>query len=51
MRWPTCSGPRSGRCTARQVLADSAIALEIVIPVLPCRGGAVIAHRVFEPLG
>jgi 3' terminal RNA ribose 2'-O-methyltransferase Hen1 len=45
------STARSGRCDARQQLADSAIPLEIVIPVLPCRGGAVIAHRLFEPLG
>lgn len=45
------STARSGRCTARQELADSAIPLEITIPVLPCRGGAEIAHRLFEPLG
>jgi len=45
------STARSGRCDSKQELADSAIPLEIVIPVLPCRGGADIAHRVFEPLG
>lgn len=45
------STARSGRCDARQDLADSAIPLEILIPVLPCRGGADIAHRLFEPLG
>lgn len=45
------STARSGRCNSRQELADSAIPLEIVIPVLPCRGGAQIAHRIFEPLG
>jgi 3' terminal RNA ribose 2'-O-methyltransferase Hen1 len=45
------STARAGRCTARQELADSAIPLEITIPVLPCRGGSDIAHRVFEPLG
>lgn len=45
------STARSGRCNARQELADSAIPLEILIPVLPCRGGAAIAHRLFEPLG
>jgi 3' terminal RNA ribose 2'-O-methyltransferase Hen1 len=45
------STARSGRCDSRQQLADSAIPLEIVIPVLPCRGGAEIAHRLFEPLG
>jgi 3' terminal RNA ribose 2'-O-methyltransferase Hen1 len=45
------STARSGRCNANQELADTAIPLEILIPVLPCRGGAQIAHRVFEPLG
>ena len=45
------STARSGRCDSRQELADSAIPLEIVIPVLPCRGGPEIAHRLFEPLG
>ncbi|MDQ1288837.1 MAG: hypothetical protein QG622_2403 [Actinomycetota bacterium] len=45
------STARSGRCTSRQELADSAIPLEIQIPVLPCRGGPDIAHRIFEPLG
>ena len=45
------STARSGRCNARQELADSAIPLEVVIPVLPCRGGPDIAHRLFEPLG
>jgi 3' terminal RNA ribose 2'-O-methyltransferase Hen1 len=45
------STARSGRCNAKQELADSAIPLEILIPVLPCRGGSEIAHRIFEPLG
>lgn len=45
------STARSGRCNANQELADSAIPLEISIPVLPCRGGTDIAHRLFEPLG
>ncbi|GAA2755575.1 3' terminal RNA ribose 2'-O-methyltransferase Hen1 [Actinopolymorpha rutila] len=45
------STARSGRCASRQELADSAIPLEIVVPTLPCRGGADIAHRLFEPLG
>jgi 3' terminal RNA ribose 2'-O-methyltransferase Hen1 len=45
------STARSGRCTSRQELADSQIPLEIEVPVLPCRGGTEIAHRVFEPLG
>jgi 3' terminal RNA ribose 2'-O-methyltransferase Hen1 len=42
---------RTGRCAARQELADVAIPLEVEIPVLPCRGGAEVARRVFEPLG
>ncbi|WP_167002495.1 3' terminal RNA ribose 2'-O-methyltransferase Hen1 [Mumia sp. ZJ430] len=45
------STARSGRCQARQELADRAIPLEIAIPVLPCRGGPTIAHRLFAPLG
>jgi 3' terminal RNA ribose 2'-O-methyltransferase Hen1 len=45
------STARSGRCASRQDLADSAIPLEVVIPVLPCRGGSDIAHRFFAPLG
>ncbi len=45
------STARSGRCRSRQELADSAIPLEISIPVLPCRGGPQVAHRLFEPLG
>lgn len=45
------STARSGRCNARQQLADSAIPLEITIPAMPCRGGVPIARRIFEPLG
>lgn len=45
------STARSGRCRSRQELADSPIPLEIVIPVLPCRGGPDLARRLFEPLG
>jgi hypothetical protein len=45
------STARSGRCHARQELADAAIPLEIGIPVLPCRGGPDIARRMFAPLG
>lgn len=45
------STARSGRCASRQDLADTPIPLEVVIPVLPCRGGPIIAHRLFEPLG
>lgn len=45
------STARAGRCAARQELADAAMPLEVTIPVLPCRGGAEVARRVFEPLG
>ncbi len=45
------STARSGRGDSRQELADSAIPLEVRIPVLPCRGGPELAHRVFGPLG
>ena len=45
------STARSGRCTSRQELADSAIPLEIDVPVLPCRGGSEVADLLFEPLG
>lgn len=45
------STARAGRCKAKQELADSSIPLEIGIPVLPCRGGAELAQRLFEPLG
>jgi 3' terminal RNA ribose 2'-O-methyltransferase Hen1 len=45
------STARSGRCDARQSLADSPVPLVIEVPALPCRGGAGIAHRLFEPLG
>jgi len=45
------STARSGRCASRQELADSAIPLEIELPVLPCRGGRELAVRIFEPLG
>ncbi|WP_298752963.1 3' terminal RNA ribose 2'-O-methyltransferase Hen1 [uncultured Serinicoccus sp.] len=45
------STARSGRGGSRQELADRPIPLEVTIPVLPCRGGPPIAHRLFEPLG
>lgn len=45
------STARSGRCRSRQELADSAIALTITLPVLPCRGGPELAEKVFGPLG
>jgi 3' terminal RNA ribose 2'-O-methyltransferase Hen1 len=40
-----------GRSTDRQELADTAIPLEVRIPVLPCRGGETALRRLFEPLG
>jgi 3' terminal RNA ribose 2'-O-methyltransferase Hen1 len=45
------STARIGRCASHQDLADTPIPLQIRIPVLPCRGGPAIAHRIFEPLG
>jgi 3' terminal RNA ribose 2'-O-methyltransferase Hen1 len=41
----------TGRCDARPELATAAIPLELRVPALPCRGGADLARRVFEPLG
>jgi len=41
----------AGRCAARPELAATALPLELHIPVLPCRGGAELAHRLFTPLG
>jgi 3' terminal RNA ribose 2'-O-methyltransferase Hen1 len=41
----------NGRCEARPDLAASPIPLELRVPVLPCRGGAGLARRLFEPLG
>jgi 3' terminal RNA ribose 2'-O-methyltransferase Hen1 len=41
----------TGRCAARPELAANAIPLEVNVPVLPCRGGAELATRLFEPLG
>jgi 3' terminal RNA ribose 2'-O-methyltransferase Hen1 len=40
-----------GDCKARPDLAATAIPLEIVIPAMPCRGGAALANDVFAPLG
>jgi 3' terminal RNA ribose 2'-O-methyltransferase Hen1 len=45
------STARSGRCVSRQALADGPIPLTIGLPVLPCRGGAGVATRLFGPLG
>jgi 3' terminal RNA ribose 2'-O-methyltransferase Hen1 len=41
----------TGRCDARPELAATEIPLVIRVPALPCRGGAELARRVFEPLG
>jgi 3' terminal RNA ribose 2'-O-methyltransferase Hen1 len=41
----------SGRCDARPELAAQALPLELHLPALPCRGGAGLAKRLFEPLG
>ena len=41
----------SGRSKERPELAGQPIALEIGLPVLPCRGGAPLLRRIFEPLG
>jgi 3' terminal RNA ribose 2'-O-methyltransferase Hen1 len=41
----------SGRCDSRPGLADTALPLMIRVPTLPCRGGAELAARLFEPLG
>ncbi|MGC4942074.1 3' terminal RNA ribose 2'-O-methyltransferase Hen1 [Kribbella sp. DT2] len=41
----------NGRCDARPELAARAIALELHVPALPCRGGSALAERLFAPLG
>jgi 3' terminal RNA ribose 2'-O-methyltransferase Hen1 len=41
----------TGRSKERPELAAEAIALEVGLPVTPCRGGREIASRLFEPLG
>jgi 3' terminal RNA ribose 2'-O-methyltransferase Hen1 len=41
----------SGRCEARPALAETALPLEVRVPVLPCRGGPELAERLFSPLG
>jgi 3' terminal RNA ribose 2'-O-methyltransferase Hen1 len=40
-----------GRSKERPELADQAIPLEVILPVVPCRGGEGILRRLFEPLG
>lgn len=41
----------TGRCNARPELASAPIPLEIHVPAVPCRGGADLLRRLFEPLG
>jgi 3' terminal RNA ribose 2'-O-methyltransferase Hen1 len=41
----------SGRSKERPELAETAIAVEAHLPVVPCRGGEPILRRLFEPLG
>ncbi|MGD1898485.1 MAG: 3' terminal RNA ribose 2'-O-methyltransferase Hen1 [Phormidesmis sp.] len=41
----------SGRCKSHPELANTAIPLEVSIPVLPCRGGEDFLRSLFEPLG
>ncbi len=41
----------AGRCDLRPDAAASPLALEITVPVVPCRGGADLAERLFGPLG
>ena len=41
----------TGRCDSRPDLAAAPIPLQIRLPSLPCRGGADLLQRLFEPLG
>ena len=41
----------TGRCDARPELAQAPIPLTIHVPSMPCRGGADLLRRLFEPLG
>lgn len=41
----------AGRCDARPDLPATTLNLELHVPALPCRGGADLARRMFEPLG
>ena len=40
-----------GRSKERPALAAEPVPLEIGLPVVPCRGGAPLLRRLFEPLG
>jgi 3' terminal RNA ribose 2'-O-methyltransferase Hen1 len=41
----------TGRCDARPELAAAPIPLDVHVPAVPCRGGADLLRRLFEPLG
>jgi 3' terminal RNA ribose 2'-O-methyltransferase Hen1 len=41
----------TGRCDARPELAATALPLAVHVPALPCRGGAGLLRRLWEPLG
>jgi len=41
----------AGTCKGHEELAATAIPLEAWLPVVPARGGAELARRLFEPLG
>ncbi len=41
----------AGQCKPRPELAATPIPLEAALPVVPARGGAAMAQRLFEPLG
>jgi 3' terminal RNA ribose 2'-O-methyltransferase Hen1 len=41
----------TGRCASRPELASARIPLQLHVPALPCRGGADLVRRMFEPLG
>ncbi len=41
----------AGRSKERPNLVDTPIPLEVSLPVTPCRGGARLVRRIFEPLG
>ncbi|HEX5494400.1 MAG TPA: 3' terminal RNA ribose 2'-O-methyltransferase Hen1 [Mycobacteriales bacterium] len=40
-----------GRCDARPDLVARPLPLDLHLPALPCRGGAELARRLFEPIG
>lgn len=41
----------TGRCNVRPELAANPVSLEVHIPALPCRGGVMLAERLFAPMG